>query len=85
MYKLSFQVHYTLLNNKLTVALGCDNILASRIKGKEFSKDAVMVFNNKFQYAQPKITLTYRFGANIRSKHHDLESDKIKNRLINDF
>lgn len=85
MYKLSFQLQYTLLNNKLTVALGCDNILASRIKGKEFSKDAVMVFNNKFQYAQPKITLTYRFGANIRSKRHDLESDKIKNRLINDF
>lgn len=85
LYRVDAGVQYNCLNNKLNIGLTCRNLIASKIRGKEYVDGAIMDFNNKFQYMMPRLSVTYNWGARLRAKRHDFESDKMKQRVANDF
>lgn len=71
--------------DRLTLGLTCRNLLASRIKGKEYQSLTTMDFDNKFNYRQLRLTLTYNWGASLRQNHRQYKSDELQERVVNDF
>lgn len=85
LYRMDAGLQYNCLNNKLNIGLTCRNIIASKIRGKEYANGVIMDFSNKFQYLMPRLSITYNWGARLRGKHHEYESDNMKQRVVNDF
>ena len=85
LYRVDVALQYNCLNNKLNIGLMCRNLIASKIRGREYANGAIMDFNNKFQYIMPRLSITYNWGARLRAKRHDFESEKMNRRVVNDF
>ena len=84
-YMVDVGLQYRFCKDRLTVGFSCRNLLASRIKGTEYLGTTAMDFDNKYNYRQFRITLTYNWGARLRQDHHHYESDDIQERVVNDF
>lgn len=85
LYRVDAGLQYSCVGNKLIIGLMCRNLIASKIEGKEYANGVIMNFSNKFQYMMPKLSVTYRWGARLRAKRHNFESEKMKQRVVNDF
>ncbi len=85
LYRMDVGLQYSLLKDRLQLGLTCYNVLASKIKGTDYSGGVAMHFNNKFNYLKPRLSITYSWGAGLREKHHDFETKKIDSRVVNDF
>ena len=83
MMDLGFQ--HTFWRDRLTLGLTCRNLFASRIKGTEYLGGSTMDFENKFNYRQLRLTLTYNWGARLRQSRRQYQSDEVKERVVNDF
>ena len=84
-YMMDLGLQHTFWKDRLTFGLTCRNLLASRIKGTEYLGGSTMDFNNKFNYRQLRLTLTYNWGARLRQSHRQYQSDEVKERVVNDF
>ena len=84
-YMVDVGLQYRFWKDRLTVGLTCRNLLASRISGTEYLGTTAMDFDNKFNYRQLRLTLTYNWGARLRQSHRQYQSDEMKERVINDF
>ena len=84
-YMVDIGLQYRFWKDRLTVGLTCRNLLASRISGTEHLGTTAMDFDNKFNYRQLRLTLTYNWGARLRQSHRQYQSDEMKERVINDF
>ena len=78
-------LQYRFWKDRLTIGLTCRNLFASRISGTEYLGTTAMDFDNKFNYRQFRLTLTYNWGAKLRQSHRQYQSDEMKERVINDF
>ena len=86
LYKMGFGIQYTAMKGQLQVGLQLDNIVSSRIKGIQYYQGGEeMMFDNKFQNLEPRLSISYNWGARLRPKHHEFEESKIKRRAVNDF
>ena len=84
-YAVDAGMQYRFWKDRLTLGLACRNLIASRIRGTEYLSTTTMDFDNKFNYRQLRLTLTYNWGAHLRHRQHRHESDKMQERIINDF
>ena len=84
-YMIDAGLQYRFWKDRLTVGLTCRNLFASRIKGTEYLGTTAMDFDNKFNYRQFRLTLTYNWGAKLRHDQRRYESDEMKERTKNDF
>ena len=71
--------------DRLTVNITCRNLLSSPLKGEEYLGTTVMDFNNKSNYRQLHLTLTYNWGVPLKHKKRHYESDEMQERIVNDF
>lgn len=53
--------------------------------GTEYAGETVMEFSNKYNYFMPKLSLTYNWGARLRGKRHEFESEKMDSRTVMDL
>ena len=74
-----------LWKDRLTAGLTCRNLLASHIKGTEYLAATAMDFDNKLNYRQLRLTLTYQWGTRLRHDQCRYESDEMQERIVNDF
>jgi hypothetical protein len=84
-YMIDTGLQYRFWKDRLTIGLTCRNLFASRISGTEYLGTMAMDFDNKFNYRQFRLTLTYNWGARLRQSHRQYQSDEMKERVINDF
>ena len=84
-YKADAGLQYRFWKERLTVGLVCRNLFASRIKGTEYLGETVTDFDNKLNYRQLHLTLTYNWGASLRHDKRRYESDEMQERIVNDF
>ena len=84
-YMIDAGLQYRFGKDRLTVGLTCRNLFASRIKGTEYLGTTAMDFDNKFNYRQFRLTLTYNWGAKLRHDQRRYESDEMQERIVNDF
>jgi hypothetical protein len=84
-YMMDLGLQHRFWKDRLTLGLTCRNLLASRIKGTEYLSGSTMDFNNKFNYRQLRLTLTYNWGARLRQNRRQYQSDEVKERVVNDF
>lgn len=84
-YMVDVGLRHSFWKDRLAVGLVCRNLLASHIKGEEYLSTQVMAFNNKFNYRQLHLTLTYNWGARLRHDQRRYESDDMQERIVNDF
>ena len=84
-YMIDAGLQYRFWKDRLTIGLTCRNLFASRISGTEYLGTTAMDFDNKFNYRQLRLTLTYNWGAKLRQSHRQYQSDEMKERVINDF
>ena len=84
-YMVDAGLQYRFWKDRMTLGLTCRNLLASRIKGTEYLGTTAMDFDNKFNYRQFRLTLTYNWGAKLRHDQRRYESDEMKERTKNDF
>ena len=84
-YMIDTGLQYRFWKDRLTIGLTCRNLFASRISGTEYLGTTAMDFDNKFNYRQFRLTLTYNWGAKLRQSHRQYQSDEMKERVINDF
>ena len=84
-YKVDAGMQYRFWNDRATLALNCRNLIASRIKGTEYLGATAMDFDIKSDYRQLRLTLSYNWGARLRHKQQNHESDKMQERIVNDF
>lgn len=84
-YAVDASVQYRFWKDRLTVGLACRNLLASHIKGTEHLGTTAMDFDNKFDYRQIRLSLTYNWGARLRQHQRRYESDDMQERIVNDF
>ena len=84
-YMMDVGLQHRFWKDRLTLGLTCRNLLASRIKGKEYQSLTTMDFDNKFNYRQLRLTLTYNWGASLRQNHRQYKSDELQERVVNDF
>ena len=84
-YMIDAGLQYRFWKDRLTVGLTCRNLFASRIKGTEYLGTTAMDFDNKFNYRQFRLTLTYNWGAKLRHDQRRYESDEMQERIVNDF
>lgn len=84
-YMVDAGLQYRFCKDHLTVGLVCRNLIASRIKGTEYLSTTNMDFNNKYNYRQLHLTLTYNWGGRVRHNMRHYESDEIQERIVNDF
>ena len=84
-YMVDAGLQYRFCKDHLTVGLICHNLIASRIKGTEYLSTTNMDFNNKYNYRQLHLTLTYNWGGRVRHNMRHYESDEIQERIVNDF
>ena len=84
-YMVDVGLQYRFWKDRLTLGLTCRNLLASRIKGTEYLGTTEMDFDNKFNYRQLRLSLTYNWGARLRHNQRHYESDDMQQRVVNDF
>jgi hypothetical protein len=84
-YMMDVGLQYRFWKDRLTLGLTCRNLLASRIKGTEYLGTTEMNFDNKFNYRQLRLSLTYNWGARLRHNQRHYESDDMQQRVVNDF
>lgn len=84
-YTVDAGMQYRFWRDRLTIGLTCRNLLASHIKGTEHLGTTEMDFDNKLNYRQFRLSLTYNWGARLRHNQRRYESDEIQQRIINDF
>lgn len=84
-YMIDAGLQYRFWKDRLTIGLTCRNLFASRISGTEYLGTTAMDFDNKFNYRQFRLTLTYNWGAKLRHDQRRYESDEMKERTKNDF
>lgn len=84
-YMIDAGLQYRFWKDRLTIGLTCRNLFASRISGTEYLGTTAMDFDNKFNYRQLRLTLTYNWGAKLRHDQRRYESDEMKERTKNDF
>lgn len=84
-YMMDLGFQHTFWRDRLTLGLTCRNLFASRIKGTEYLGGSTMDFENKFNYRQLRLTLTYNWGARLRQSRRQYQSDEVKERVVNDF
>ena len=84
-YMVDAGLQYRFWKDRLTLGLNCRNLFASRIKGTEYLGTTAMDFDNKFNYRQLRISLTYNWGARLRHNQRHYESDDVQQRIVNDF
>ena len=84
-YMVDVGLQYRFWKDRLTVGLSCRNLLASHIKGTEYLGTKAMDFDNKFNYRQLRLSLTYNWGARLRHHQRHYESDDMQQRIVNDF
>ena len=84
-YMIDAGLQYRFWKDRLTIGLTCRNLFASRISGTEYLGTTAMDFDNKFNYRQFRLTLTYNWGARLRQSHRQYQSDEMRERVINDF
>ena len=84
-YMVDAGLQYRFWKDRLTLGLTCRNLFASRIKGTEYLGTTAMDFDNKFNYRQFRLTLTYNWGARLRHNQRRYESDEMQERIVNDF
>ncbi len=69
-YNIDFGGQCSLLKNKLKIALSCNSILASNVKGNVNSTHFKMTFNNTYNYPTVKLAITYILGAKLSGKRY---------------
>jgi hypothetical protein len=84
-YAVDAGMQYRFWKDRMTLGLACRNLIASRIRGTEYLSTTTMDFDNKLNYRQLRLTLTYNWGTRLRHRQHRHESDKMQERIINDF
>ena len=84
-YMVDAGLQYRFWKERLTIGLTCRNLLASRIKGTEYLSTTAMDFDNKVNYRQLRLLLTYNWGARLRHDQRYYESDEMQKRIENDF
>lgn len=84
-YMVDLGVQHRCCRDRLTIGLTCRNLLASHIRGTEHQGATDMTFDNKFNYRQAHLTLTWNWGARLRPKQRQYEADEVKQRVVNDF
>ena len=84
-YMIDAGLQYRFWKDHLTIGLTCRNLFASRISGTEYLGTTAMDFDNKFNYRQFRLTLTYNWGAKLRHEQRRYESDEMQERIVNDF
>lgn len=84
-YMVDVGWQYRFWHDRLTLGLTCRNLLASRIKGTEYLGTTAMDFDNKFNYRQLRLSITYNWGARLRHNQRHYESDDMQQRVVNDF
>lgn len=85
LYKMDIGLQYTCLKDKLTLGCTCFNLLASKVRGREYVGGTLMHFNNKFNYRMVRLSVTYNWGARLRVRQRSHEADKVSDRVVNDF
>ena len=84
-YMVDVGLQHRFWKDCLTIGLTCRNLITSRIKGTEHLGTTNMDFDNKYNYRQLRLTLSYHFGARLRHHKRHYESDEMQERLTNDF
>jgi hypothetical protein len=84
-YMVDVGLQYRCWKDRLVLGLTCRNLLASHIKGTEYLGTTEMDFDNKFNYRQLRLSLTYNWGARLRHDQRHYESDDMQQRVVNDF
>lgn len=84
-YAVDAGMQYRFWKDRMTLGLACRNLIASRLRGTEYLSTTTMDFDNKLNYRQLRLTLTYNWGTRLRHRQHRHESDKMQERIINDF
>lgn len=84
-YMVDVGLQHQFWKDRLTLGLSCRNLFASRLKGTEYLGTTTMDFDNKFNYRQLRLTLTYNWGARLRHDRCHYESDEMQKRIVNDF
>ena len=84
-YMVDVGLQYRCWKDRLVLGLTCRNLLASHIKGTEYLGTTEMDFDNKFNYRQLRLSLTYNWGARLRRDQRHYESDDMQQRVVNDF
>ena len=84
-YMVDVGLRYRFWKDRLTLGLACRNLFASPVKGEEYLRTTVMDFNNKFNYRQFHLTLSYHWGAPLHHNKRRYESDDMQERIVNDF
>ena len=84
-YMVDIGLQHRFWKDRLTLGLICRYLLASRIKGTEHIGNKEMDFDNKFNYRQLRLSLTYNWGAHLRHNRRHYESDDMQQRIVNDF
>jgi hypothetical protein len=84
-YMVDVGLQHRFWRDRLTVGLTCRNLFASRVKGTEYLGTTAMDFDNKFNYRQLRLSLTYNWGARLRHNERHYESDDMQQRVVNDF
>lgn len=84
-YMVDVGLQYRFWKDRLTLGLTCRNLLASRIKGTEYLGTTAMNFDNKFNYRQLRLSLSYNWGARLHHNQRHYESDDVQQRIVNDF
>lgn len=84
-YVVDVGFQYRFWKNHLVLGVTCRNLFASHLKGTEYLSSQEMGFDNKLNYRQFRLSLTYNWGASLRQAQRRYESDEIKKRIVNDF
>lgn len=78
-YNLDIGGQYGLLDNKLKVALSCNSIISSHVKGNVNSNNFKMSFDNIYNYPTVKLSITYILGAKLSGKRYS--NSEIQDRM----
>lgn len=78
-YNLDIGGQYTLLDNKLKIALSLNSILSSHVKGTVNSPVFKMSFDNTYNYPTVGLSITYILGARLSGKRYS--NTEIQNRM----
>lgn len=80
-YSVSAGMLYRLLNNKLSLSLNVNNLFVSHSKLETMSNGLKIIADNQFAFASFRISVSYTFGGDIRSKGQRNSNEDIQRRL----
>ena len=69
----------------MTLGLTCRNLFASHLRGTEYLSKNEMDFDNKINYRQLRLSLSYNWGPRLRDAKRHYVSDEMQERIVNDF